>query len=146
MVASQIRDRKRVIPFAAEIGALGVVFGDIGTSPLYALKQGVLAVGGTNFLPTDVLGLLSLITWSIILSVTIKYVMLVLRADNDGEGGILALVTLLDLNRSAIGLRWYLLAAGRTGRGHADRRWCADACHVGAVCHRGPGRDRPAAA
>ncbi|OYX11304.1 MAG: potassium transporter Kup, partial [Rhizobiales bacterium 32-66-8] len=97
------------------MGALGVVFGDIGTSPLYALKQGVLAVGGTNFLPTDVLGLLSLITWSIILSVTIKYVMLVLRADNDGEGGILALVTLLDLNRSAIGLRWYLLAAGLLG-------------------------------
>jgi len=115
MPLSPSRDRKRIIPFAAEIGALGVVFGDIGTSPLYALKQGVLAVGGTNFLPTDVLGLLSLITWSIILSVTIKYVMLVLRADNDGEGGILALVTLLDLNRSAIGLRWYLLAAGLLG-------------------------------
>ncbi|MEP9349853.1 KUP/HAK/KT family potassium transporter [Xanthobacter sp. KR7-225] len=115
MFASLLRDRTRALPFAAEIGALGVVFGDIGTSPLYALKQGVLAVGGTNFLATDVLGLLSLITWSIILSVTVKYVMLVLRADNDGEGGILALVTLLDLHRSAIGLRWYLLAAGLLG-------------------------------
>ena len=108
-------DRTRALPFAAEIGALGVVFGDIGTSPLYALKQGVLAVGGTNFLGADVLGLLSLITWSIILSVTVKYVFLVLRADNDGEGGILALVTLLDLHRSAIGFRWYLLAAGLLG-------------------------------
>lgn len=115
MRSSVIRDRKRILPFAAEIGALGVVFGDIGTSPLYALKQGVLAVGGVNFLASDVLGLLSLITWSIILSVTIKYVMLVLRADNDGEGGILALVTLLDLHRSAIGIRWYLLAAGLLG-------------------------------
>ena len=115
MRSSVIRDRKRILPFAAEIGALGVVFGDIGTSPLYALKQGVMAVGGVNFLASDVLGLLSLITWSIILSVTVKYVMLVLRADNDGEGGILALVTLLDLHRSAIGMRWYLLAAGLLG-------------------------------
>ncbi|MDI4665172.1 KUP/HAK/KT family potassium transporter [Xanthobacter autotrophicus] len=115
MALSFSRDRTRALPFAAEIGALGVVFGDIGTSPLYALKQGVLAVGGTNFLGADVLGLLSLITWSIILSVTVKYVMLVLRADNDGEGGILALVTLLDLHRSALGLRWYLLAAGLLG-------------------------------
>ncbi|MEW6256167.1 MAG: KUP/HAK/KT family potassium transporter [Pseudomonadota bacterium] len=115
MSLSLLRDRQLALPFAAEIGALGVVFGDIGTSPLYALKQGVLAVGGTNFLPGDVLGLLSLITWSIILSVTVKYVMLVLRADNDGEGGILALVTLLDLHRSALGLRWYLLAAGLLG-------------------------------
>ncbi len=115
MSLSFSRDRKLILPFAAEIGALGVVFGDIGTSPLYALKQGVLAVGGTAFLPSDVLGLLSLITWSIILSITVKYVMLVLRADNDGEGGILALVTLLDLHRSALGLRWYLLAAGLVG-------------------------------
>ncbi|WP_332118119.1 KUP/HAK/KT family potassium transporter [Azorhizobium caulinodans] len=115
MALSFSRDRSRALPLAAEIGALGVVFGDIGTSPLYALKQGVLAVGGTDFTSADVMGLLSLITWSIILSVTVKYVMLVLRADNDGEGGILALVTLLDLHRSAIGLRWYLLAAGLVG-------------------------------
>lgn len=115
MPSRSVRDRKRILPFAAEIGALGVVFGDIGTSPLYALKQGVLAVGGASAVASDVLGLLSLITWSILLSVTVKYVMLVLRADNDGEGGILALVTLLDLHRSAIGLRWYLLAAGLLG-------------------------------
>ncbi len=115
MATSNSRDRKRVLPFSAEVGALGVVFGDIGTSPLYALKQGVLAVGGAQFIASDVLGLLSLITWSIILSITVKYVTLVLRADNDGEGGILALFTLLDLHRSALGLRWYLLAAGLVG-------------------------------
>lgn len=107
---------RRSLPFAAEVAALGVVFGDIGTSPLYAFKQGLLAVGGTGGVTdADVLGLLSLITWAIILSVTIKYVMLVLRADNDGEGGILALVTLLDLHRSATGGRLFLLIAGLVG-------------------------------
>ncbi|WP_029351394.1 KUP/HAK/KT family potassium transporter [Bosea sp. 117] len=104
------------LPFTAELAALGVVFGDIGTSPLYAFRQGLLAVGGeANFTTFDVLGLLSLVTWAIILSVTIKYVMLVLRADNDGEGGILALVTLLDLQRSAVGKRLLLLIAGLVG-------------------------------
>lgn len=105
----------RTVPFAAEIAALGVVFGDIGTSPLYAFKQGLLAVGGAGPTHADVLGLLSLVTWAIILSVTIKYVLLVLRADNDGEGGILALVTLLDLHRSATGGRLWLLIAGLVG-------------------------------
>ncbi|MBB3770747.1 KUP system potassium uptake protein [Angulomicrobium tetraedrale] len=105
----------RSVPFAAEVAALGVVFGDIGTSPLYAFKQGLLAVGGGAVSDADVLGLLSLITWSIILSVTIKYVMLVLRADNDGEGGILALVTLLDLHRSTTGKRLWLLVVGLIG-------------------------------
>ncbi|MDQ0510992.1 potassium transporter Kup [Ancylobacter amanitiformis] len=105
----------RSVPFAAEVAALGVVFGDIGTSPLYAFKQGLLAVGGGAVSDADVLGLLSLITWSIILSVTIKYVMLVLRADNDGEGGILALVTLLDLHRSSTGKRLWLLVVGLIG-------------------------------
>lgn len=106
---------RRSFPFSAEIAALGVVFGDIGTSPLYAFKQGLLAVGGDGVNDADVLGLLSLVTWAIILSVTIKYVMLVLRADNDGEGGILALVTLLDLHRSASGARLFLLVAGLVG-------------------------------
>ena len=107
--------RSRSLPFTAEIAALGVVFGDIGTSPLYAFKQGLLAVGGVAVTDADVLGLLSLITWAIILSITIKYVSLVLRADNDGEGGILALVTLLDLHRSASGRRLWLLIAGLVG-------------------------------
>ncbi|MDF2620630.1 MAG: potassium transporter [Xanthobacteraceae bacterium] len=105
----------RTLPFTAEIAALGVVFGDIGTSPLYAFRQGLLAVNGQGVTDAEVLGLLSLITWAIILSVTIKYVSLVLRADNDGEGGILALVTLLDLHRSATGRRLFLLVAGLVG-------------------------------
>ena len=114
MAARTSRSRKP-LPFAAEVAALGVVFGDIGTSPLYAFKQGLIAVGGAGISDSDVLGLLSLITWAIILSVTIKYVSLVLRADNDGEGGILALVTLLDLHRSASGRRLWLLVAGLVG-------------------------------
>jgi KUP system potassium uptake protein len=77
------------------IGALGVVFGDIGTSPLYALKTCMEAVKGTGGGPDTVLGILSLIFWAITLVVTVKYVGLVLRADNRGEGGVLALTALV---------------------------------------------------
>jgi KUP system potassium uptake protein len=70
--------------------ALGVVFGDIGTSPLYAFKE-CLEHGAT---PSDILGIVSLILWSLILLVSVKYVGLILRADNKGEGGILALLAL----------------------------------------------------
>jgi KUP system potassium uptake protein len=80
--------RTRVIPLS--LVALGVVFGDIGTSPLYAFKE-CLRHGTT---PADVYGAVSLILWSLILLVSIKYVGIVLRADNDGEGGILALLAL----------------------------------------------------
>ena len=75
------------------LGALGVVFGDIGTSPLYALKA-CFAAGGSSGEPT-VLGLLSMVFWAITLVVTLKYVGLVLRADNRGEGGVLALTALV---------------------------------------------------
>ncbi|WAC28206.1 potassium transporter Kup [Ancylobacter sp. SL191] len=114
-MASPAATTGRTLPLAAELAALGVVFGDIGTSPLYAFKQGLIAVGGAAVTDAEVLGLLSLVTWAIILSITIKYVSLVLRADNDGEGGILALVTLLDLHRSATGKRLFLLIAGLIG-------------------------------
>ena len=78
------------------MGALGVVFGDIGTSPLYAL-QTVFSIDHNNVKPTpvDVLGVISMVIWSITVIVSIKYVALIMRADNDGEGGILALVALL---------------------------------------------------
>jgi KUP system potassium uptake protein len=76
------------------IGALGVVFGDIGTSPLYAMRQSVEAAGGAIPGPMAVMGVLSLIFWSLIVVVTVKYVTLIMRADNDGEGGVLALATL----------------------------------------------------
>ena len=77
---------------ALTIGALGVVFGDIGTSPLYAFKECLAHSGGVD--SETALGILSLILWSLILVVSIKYVALVLRADNHGEGGILALLNL----------------------------------------------------
>lgn len=80
------------------LGALGVVYGDIGTSPLYALRETILAATGGNLaagVPRDVvIGVLSLILWSLLIVVTLKYVLLLMRADNNGEGGILTLVAL----------------------------------------------------
>ena len=76
------------------IGALGVVFGDIGTSPLYAVKQSVIAAGGAAPDAVAVLGALSLIFWSLVIVVTIKYVVFIMRADNNGEGGVMALAAL----------------------------------------------------
>ncbi|WP_414524598.1 potassium transporter Kup [Pseudochelatococcus sp. G4_1912] len=76
-------------------GAVGVVFGDIGTSPLYALRESVLAASsGGELLRSSVVGVLSLILWTLILVVTCKYVLILLRADNKGEGGTLTLVAL----------------------------------------------------
>lgn len=78
----------------ALLGVLGVVYGDIGTSPLYALKTSLDHFTETGLASWEVLGILSLVFWSLILVVTIKYVLLVMRADNRGEGGILALMAL----------------------------------------------------
>jgi KUP system potassium uptake protein len=86
---------------ALTIGAIGVVYGDIGTSPLYAFREALRATGMAPARP-EVLGILSLLFWTIILIVTVKYVFVLLRADNRGEGGILALYTLV---RLAIGRR-----------------------------------------
>jgi KUP system potassium uptake protein len=80
--------------FMLALGALGVVYGDIGTSPLYTLKICLQATGKTSIEPADILGLLSLMIWSLVLMVTIKYVTVILRLDNRGEGGILALLAL----------------------------------------------------
>ena len=76
------------------LGALGIVFGDLGTSPLYTYQTIVKSVGGH---PSgwDALGLLSLVVWALLITVSIKYCVLVMRADNDGEGGILALLALI---------------------------------------------------
>ena len=76
------------------LGALGVVYGDIGTSPLYALRESVLATGGGVPGPMAIFGALSLLFWSLIIVVTVKYVGLITRADNEGEGGVLALAAL----------------------------------------------------
>ncbi len=80
--------------FWLTLGALGVVYGDIGTSPLYAVRQSVLATGGAMPMPVAVMGAISLIFWSLIIVVTIKYICFVLRAHNRGEGGSLALAAL----------------------------------------------------
>src|ERR671939_273706 len=76
------------------LAALGVVYGDIGTSPLYTIQQAFGEAGGLPLDEATVLGALSLVFWSLILVVTVKYVTLILRADNRGEGGVLALGTL----------------------------------------------------
>ena len=74
--------------------ALGVVFGDIGTSPLYTIKECFSEFTGLKPVHEDVLGILSLVTWALIIVVTLKYVIVLMRADNRGEGGILALTVL----------------------------------------------------
>ncbi len=82
--------------WALTLGSIGVVYGDIGTSPLYAMRESVLAAVGTGNPATEeaVLGILSLIIWALIVVVTLKYVVILLRADNNGEGGTLALMAL----------------------------------------------------
>ena len=98
----------------AALAALGVVYGDIGTSTLYGLKQAVDA-GGTPT-PETVIGIVSVILWSLILIVALKYAILILRADNHGEGGIVALLALLDARHAPRGSwRASLLIVGLVG-------------------------------
>ena len=88
---------------AALVGVLGIVYGDIGTSPLYALKSSLTHFTTVGVTQMEVLGILSLIFWALILTVTVKYVALVMRADNNGEGGILALMAVAQ--RGVVGTR-----------------------------------------
>ena len=99
------------------LGAIGVVYGDIGTSPLYAVKESVLAAVGHGNPATHeaVLGILSLVFWSLILVVTVKYVLFILRADNRGEGGTLALMALVAERLGAGPRRRWALALGMVG-------------------------------
>ena len=83
------------------LGALGVVYGDIGTSPLYAMRESFEGTGHQlAVLEPNVLGILSLIVWSLIIVISIKYLVFVMRADNEGEGGILALTSLIPTPRN----------------------------------------------
>ncbi len=79
--------------FALTLGAVGVVYGDIGTSPLYALKE-VFAHGHVPLSPENIYGVLSMIFWTLVVVVSVKYVALILRADNNGEGGLIAMLAL----------------------------------------------------
>src|ERR1700744_6127838 len=81
------------------VGALGIVFGDIGTSPLYTLKTAFDYLHG-DATPDRILGMLSLVFWTLTLITSIKYVLVALSLDNDGEGGILALMSLLGVKRA----------------------------------------------
>jgi KUP system potassium uptake protein len=102
---------------AATLAALGIVYGDIGTSPLYALKEAARAAGAGGPPPPDaVVGVLSVILWSLIIVVSLKYALLILRADNRGEGGIVAMLALLGARDAKRGTwRAYLLVLGLVG-------------------------------
>ena len=118
--AGQAASPRDAVRLAVVIGALGVVFGDIGTSPIYTL-QTVFNPGDPHPVPVstaNVFGVVSLVFWSVMIIVTVTYVLLAMRADNDGEGGIMALITLLR--------RW----TGHrrpAGRGRCSRRWASSA-------------------
>jgi KUP system potassium uptake protein len=98
------------------LAALGVVYGDIGTSPLYAIRECFYGEYGVPVSPANILGVLSLISWSLILVVSVKYLVFVMRADNRGEGGILALMALVVPARApSRGGPWRLLVLGLFG-------------------------------
>ena len=98
------------------LGALGVVYGDIGTSPLYAMRECFSGTHPIAATPTNVLGVLSLIFWALVIVISIKYLVFVLRADNRGEGGILALMSLVRPRSEGVrGARWLLIGIGIFG-------------------------------
>ena len=97
-VAQDVSTRTREPQHWAALGALGIVYGDLGTSPLYTLQTVVQATGG-HFTTASALGILSLLVWTLIITISIKYCLFVMRADNHGEGGILALMSLVGANR-----------------------------------------------
>jgi KUP system potassium uptake protein len=102
---SRVRSPREVA--ALSLGALGVVYGDIGTSPLYAIRECVYGPHAVAVTPANIYGILSLVFWALSLVVALKYVVFILRADNQGEGGVLALFAML------------APAQGRSGRGIA---------------------------
>ncbi|HEV2749030.1 MAG TPA: potassium transporter Kup [Gemmatimonadales bacterium] len=97
-------DRRGRYLFTLALAALGVVYGDIGTSPLYAIRESFYGMHAIPVTPGNVLGVMSLVFWSLILVVTIKYHIVIIRADNKGEGGVLALMALVNGSRIARGL------------------------------------------
>ena len=102
-------NHSRRLRISAVVAATGIVYGDIGTSPLYTLETALGAAGPFN--REAVLGVLSLIFWSLMISVTIKYIVIIMQADNEGEGGIMALITLIRRGGVAGGRRTKLALA-----------------------------------
>ena len=125
---------------ALTVGALGVVFGDIGTSPLYALQTVFHADhGAVEATPGDVFGVISLVFWAMTIIVSIKYVTLIMRADNEGEGGIMALIALIQnapprraVHEDRAGRARHLRRVALLRRRHDH------AGHLGALGGRGP--------
>jgi KUP system potassium uptake protein len=113
-LAHATKDRKGAL--ALFVGAIGVVYGDIGTSPLYMLRTAFGGTGALAMTPVNVYGILSVVFWALVIIVTLKYIMLILRADNNGEGGILALTALVSrgLERGET-RRWWLVGFGIFG-------------------------------
>jgi KUP system potassium uptake protein len=128
LTASSHAGQSRKVTLPLFLGVLGVVYGDIGTSPLYALRAALLHFSADGIERWEILGILSLIIWSLVLTVTVKYVAFVLRADNKGEGGILALMAL----------------AQRIAGGEQSRRVVATIGIVGACLFFGDGIITPA--
>ena len=109
-----VHDSGRTPAGTLMLAALGVVYGDIGTSPLYTIHQSLVVFGEVN--EKSILGVLSLIAWSLLLIVTVKYVIVIMRADNHGEGGLLALTALvLRMIEDGDRRRFWVLAAGLVG-------------------------------
>ena len=108
---SSAQSKQKLPPLV--LGAIGVVYGDIGTSPLYAIQA---TFSGTHPLPVieaNILGVLSMMFWTIMLLVSFKYVTIILRADNNGEGGSLALLALVsDLTAQYPKTKWFITALG----------------------------------
>ena len=115
MAPTQKRGKRYLLIMS--IGALGVVYGDIGTSPLYAFREAFHAAEGLGVDRAAVFGVLSIMFWALVLVVSVKYLIFVMRADNHGEGGILALTALIVPRRraSTTGLRWALILLGLFG-------------------------------
>ncbi|MGA0612147.1 potassium transporter Kup [Caldimonas sp. KR1-144] len=115
MTVSQAQPPSGAKLAALTLGAIGVVYGDIGTSPLYALKE-VFTHGQLAITPDNIFGILSLVTWTLTVIVSIKYVVLILRADNNGEGGLIAMLALASSAvRHKPRLRRWLLMVGIFG-------------------------------
>lgn len=115
-MATATKRGKRYL-LATSVGALGIVYGDIGTSPLYAFRESFHAAEGLGVNRASVFGVLSLVFWALVLVVSVKYLIFVVRADNHGEGGILALAALIVPAQKTrpTGLRWGLILLGLFG-------------------------------
>ncbi|HTL75338.1 MAG TPA: potassium transporter Kup [Casimicrobiaceae bacterium] len=102
-----------MLPLA--LGAIGVVYGDIGTSPLYTLRTAFTGSYGLALSADNILGVVSVIFWALLIVVTLKYITLIMRADNRGEGGILALTALVSRGVESRRVRWWLVGLGIFG-------------------------------